>query len=183
MMPRSHSSQTRKCGDGTCGVLPVHALQREAQKLLIDAGARGQLPDIVSFWNLKELLLLLILHCRLRLLSLHWSGHCAPVVDALAGSRDRGNITWSCRASCAQLLVRCGSYRIGQETCAGNRIQSLTRATKWQPAIPSKAELSTGINEFYLFHGTSWNIARTICEHGFDERVATTMASMGLAPK
>ena len=70
-----------------------------------------------------------------------------------------------------------------KKTCAGNRIQSLTRATKWQPAIPSKAELSPGINEFYLFHGTSWNIARTICEHGFDERVATTMASMGLAPK
>jgi hypothetical protein len=56
-------------------------------------------PDIVSFWNLKELLLLLLkellllLHCCLRLLSLDWSGHCAPVVAALAGSRSRGNIT------------------------------------------------------------------------------------------
>jgi hypothetical protein len=66
-----------------------------------------------------------------------------------------------------------------KKTCAGNRIQSLTRATKWQPAIPSKAELSPGINEFYLFHGTSWNIARTICEHGFDERVANDSGLYG----
>jgi hypothetical protein len=35
-----------------------------------------------------------------------------------------------------------------------------------------KAELSTDINEFYLFHGTSSKTARFICEHGFDERVA-----------
>jgi hypothetical protein len=66
-----------------------------------------------------------------------------------------------------------------KKTCAGKCIQSLTRTAKWQPAIPSKTELSTGINEFYLFHGTSWNIARTICEHGFDERVANDICLYG----
>jgi len=38
--------------------------------------------------------------------------------------------------------------------------------------MPSKAEMSTDINEFYLFHGTSSKSAHFICEHGFDERVA-----------
>ncbi len=37
--------------------------------------------------------------------------------------------------------------------------------------MPSKAEMSTDINEFYLFHGTSSKSAHFICEHGFDERV------------
>jgi hypothetical protein len=32
--------------------------------------------------------------------------------------------------------------------------------------------MSTDINEFYLFHGTSSKSAHFICEHGFDERVA-----------
>jgi poly [ADP-ribose] polymerase 7/11/12/13 len=51
-------------------------------------------------------------------------------------------------------------------------IRSLSAATNWQPGIPSKAEMSTDINEFYLFHGTSSKSAHFICEHGFDERVA-----------
>ena len=38
--------------------------------------------------------------------------------------------------------------------------------------MPSKAEMSTDINEFYLFHDTSSKSAHFICEHGFDERVA-----------
>ena len=59
-----------------------------------------------------------------------------------------------------------------KKTCAAQSIRSLTPDTKWQPAIPSKADLSTDINEFYLFHGTSSEKARLICEHGFDERVA-----------
>jgi hypothetical protein len=71
------------------------------------------------------------------------------------------------------------SRDILKKTCAGQRIQSLTRTTKWQPAIPSQAELSTDINEFYLFHGTSSNIARTICEHGFDARLANDIGLYG----
>jgi len=59
-----------------------------------------------------------------------------------------------------------------KKTCAAQSIRSLTPDTNWQPAIPSKADLSTDINEFYLFHGTSSKSARFICEHGFDERVA-----------
>jgi serine/threonine protein kinase len=59
-----------------------------------------------------------------------------------------------------------------KKTCAAQRARSLTTATNWQPAIPSKAELSSDMNEFYLFHGTSSKSARFICEHGFDERVA-----------
>jgi predicted RNase H-like nuclease (RuvC/YqgF family) len=59
-----------------------------------------------------------------------------------------------------------------KKTYAAQHIQSLSSATKWQPAIPSKAELSTDINEFYLFHGTGSRSAQIICAHGFDERVA-----------
>jgi len=69
-----------------------------------------------------------------------------------------------------------------KKTCAAQHVRSLTTTTNWQPAIlsklskkyaeSSKAELSTDINEFYLFHGTSSKSARFICEHGFDERVA-----------
>jgi len=96
------------CGVGVCGCVCARALINNTFSLrrstLKSHSARPgsdtddvresmQLPDIVSFWNLKELLLLLTLHCCLRLLSLNWSGHCVPVVAALAGSRDRGNIT------------------------------------------------------------------------------------------
>jgi hypothetical protein len=59
-----------------------------------------------------------------------------------------------------------------KKTYAAQHIQSLSTATKWQPAIPSKAELSTDINEFNLFHGTGSRSAQIICAHGFDERVA-----------
>ena len=79
-------------------------------------------PDIVSFWNLKELLLLLTLHCCLRLLSLHWSGHCAPVVAALAGSRDRGNIT------CMEL-----SGELRATACALRKLQN--RAGNWRSVV------------------------------------------------
>jgi hypothetical protein len=51
-------------------------------------------------------------------------------------------------------------------------IHSLSTATNWQPVIRSKTEMSTDINEFYLFHGTSSKRAQIICEHGFDERMA-----------
>ena len=33
--------------------------------------------------------------------------------------------------------------------------------------------MSADINEFYLFHGTSSEMAEVICKHGFDERVAS----------
>jgi hypothetical protein len=59
-----------------------------------------------------------------------------------------------------------------KKNCAAQRIRSLSAATNWQPAMPSKAEMSTDLNEFYLFHGTSSKSAQIICEHGFDERVA-----------
>jgi hypothetical protein len=36
--------------------------------------------------------------------------------------------------------------------------------------MPSKAEMSEDINEFYLFHGRSAEMAEIICKHGFDER-------------
>ncbi len=32
--------------------------------------------------------------------------------------------------------------------------------------------MSEDINEFYLFHGTSSEMAEVICKHGFDERMA-----------
>jgi hypothetical protein len=65
-----------------------------------------------------------------------------------------------------------------KKTCAAHRIQTLSTAGTAQPAI-SKAELSTDINEFHLFHGTSWKNARVICEHGFDERVASLSGLYG----
>ena len=58
-----------------------------------------------------------------------------------------------------------------KKSCATQRIRALSTATNWQPDIPSKAEMSTNINEFYLFHGTSSKNAHFISEHGFDERV------------
>ena len=45
--------------------------------------------------------------------------------------------------------------------------------------MPSQAEMSTDINEFYLFHGTSSKSAQIICEHGFDERVANLSGLYG----
>jgi len=59
-----------------------------------------------------------------------------------------------------------------KKSCAAQRVHFRSLTTNWQPAMPSKAELSTDINEFYLFHGTSSKTACFICEHGFDERVA-----------
>jgi serine/threonine protein kinase/ubiquitin len=61
---------------------------------------------------------------------------------------------------------------IFKKYCAAQGIHSLSTATNWQPVIPSKTEMSTVINEFYLFHGTDLKSAQIICEHGFDERVA-----------
>jgi hypothetical protein len=59
-----------------------------------------------------------------------------------------------------------------KKNCAAHGIRSLSAPTNWQPGMPSKTEMSTDINEFYLFHGTSSKNAHFICEHGFDERVA-----------
>jgi hypothetical protein len=64
------------------------------------------------------------------------------------------------------------SRDILKKNVAAQGIRSLSAATNWQPGIPSKVEMSTDINEFYLFHGTSSKSAHFICEHGFDERVA-----------
>jgi hypothetical protein len=66
-----------------------------------------------------------------------------------------------------------------KENFAAHRIPSLSTATNWQPAIPSKQEMSAVINEFYLFHGTSSTRARYICQHGFDERVAALSGLYG----
>jgi hypothetical protein len=66
-----------------------------------------------------------------------------------------------------------------KKTYAAQHIQSLSTATKWQPEIPSKAELSTNVNEFYLFHGTGSRSAQIICSHGFDERVANLKGLYG----
>ena len=51
-------------------------------------------------------------------------------------------------------------------------MRTLSSETRWQPDIASTAELVDGVNEFYLFHGTSSKMAGIISEHGFDERVA-----------
>jgi hypothetical protein len=60
-----------------------------------------------------------------------------------------------------------------KKNVAAQGIRSLSAASRWQPAIPSKeAEMSLDINEFYLFHGTSSKSAHIICKHGFDEHVA-----------
>jgi len=77
-------------------------------------------------------------------------------------------------ASKTNLCGKCISSggKFSKKTCATQSIRSLTPDTNWQPAIPSKADLGTDINEFYLFHRTSSKSARFICEHGFDERVA-----------
>jgi hypothetical protein len=66
-----------------------------------------------------------------------------------------------------------------KKTCAAQGIRSISAVTNWQPAMPSKAEMSTDINEFYLFHGTSSKSAHFICEHGFDERVAALSGLYG----
>jgi hypothetical protein len=52
-----------------------------------------------------------------------------------------------------------------------HKFRELSTATAWQPALETK-DMSKDINEFYLFHGTSLAMARTIAEHGFDHRVA-----------
>jgi hypothetical protein len=52
-------------------------------------------------------------------------------------------------------------------------MRKLSTVTRWQPALTgSKNDLSADVNEFYLFHGTSSQMASVIAEHGFDERVA-----------
>ena len=51
-------------------------------------------------------------------------------------------------------------------------MRKLSSKTRWQPDISSTAELVDGVNEFYLFHGTSSKMAQIISEYGFDERVA-----------
>jgi hypothetical protein len=66
-----------------------------------------------------------------------------------------------------------------KKTYAAQHIQSLSTVTKWQPEIPSQAELSTNVNEFYLFHGTSSTSAQIICAHGFDESVANLTGLYG----
>ena len=38
--------------------------------------------------------------------------------------------------------------------------------------------LEPGLNEVYLFHGTTREVADIITHHGFDERVGTFRASM-----
>jgi hypothetical protein len=66
-----------------------------------------------------------------------------------------------------------------KKNCAAQGISSLSAATNWQSVIPSKTEMSTDINEFYLFHGTDSKSAQIICEHGFDERVANLKGLYG----
>ena len=51
-------------------------------------------------------------------------------------------------------------------------MSKLCSKTDCQPRIPSAEELDKGINEFYLFHGTSSETAAIISEHGFDEHRA-----------
>jgi serine/threonine protein kinase len=66
-----------------------------------------------------------------------------------------------------------------KKNCSAQGFRSLSVATNWQPAMPSKAEMSEDINEFYLFHGTSPEMAEVICKHGFDERVAALSGLYG----
>jgi hypothetical protein len=66
-----------------------------------------------------------------------------------------------------------------KKNCAAHGIRSLSAPTNWQPGMPSKTEMSTDINEFYLFHGTSSKSTYFICEHGFDERVAALSGLYG----
>lgn len=54
----------------------------------------------------------------------------------------------------------------------GSSLRRLASNTRWQPDIPSTAELNAYVNEFYLFHGTSSKRADIIVQYGFDERVS-----------
>jgi hypothetical protein len=56
-------------------------------------------------------------------------------------------------------------------------LPSLRPKTK-QPSLPS-AELSTDLNELFLFHGTDHDSALTIAQYGFDERVANLRGLYG----
>ena len=51
-------------------------------------------------------------------------------------------------------------------------VDNLSAKTRWRPKFASTKDLSSEINEFYLFHGTSLENAHIIAEHGFDERKA-----------
>eukprot|EP00802_Teleaulax_amphioxeia_P020330 Tamp_20608.p1 GENE.Tamp_20608~~Tamp_20608.p1 ORF type:complete len:317 (+),score=46.09 Tamp_20608:2-952(+) len=51
-------------------------------------------------------------------------------------------------------------------------VDNLSAKISWRPKIGSAKDLSSKINEFYLFHGTSFKNAQIIAEHGFDERVS-----------
>ena len=51
-------------------------------------------------------------------------------------------------------------------------VDNLSAKTRWRPKFASSKDLSSEINEFYLFHGTSLENAHIIAEHGFDERKA-----------
>jgi hypothetical protein len=68
-----------------------------------------------------------------------------------------------------------------KKNCAAQGIHSLSTVTNWQPVISSTTEMSTDINEFYLFHGTDLKSAQIICEHGFDERVTNLKDLYGAA--
>jgi poly [ADP-ribose] polymerase 7/11/12/13 len=63
-----------------------------------------------------------------------------------------------------------------KKSWARHAIRSLSAETKWQP---DKADMSAGINEFYLFHGTSPEIADLICKFGFDMCVAALSGLYG----
>jgi hypothetical protein len=65
-----------------------------------------------------------------------------------------------------------------QKRLAAHTIRKLSKSTKLQPAIAS-TEMSADVNEFYLFHGTSLDMAKVICEHGFDERMANLTGLYG----
>jgi len=56
-----------------------------------------------------------------------------------------------------------------KQSWAKQTIRSLSTDTNWQP---DRADMCAAINEFYLFHGTSPEMAEVICEFGFDTRVA-----------
>mmetsp|Transcript_33613 Transcript_33613/g.78457 ORF Transcript_33613/g.78457 Transcript_33613/m.78457 type:complete len:1219 (-) Transcript_33613:1649-5305(-) len=49
----------------------------------------------------------------------------------------------------------------------------LASVTPKQPDLGSSKQFSGSVNELYLFHGTSPQIARTIAQYGFDERRAS----------
>ena len=57
----------------------------------------------------------------------------------------------------------------------------LDRRRSGEPAdvLDDDGLLEPGLNECFVYHGTSANIASVICRHGFDERVAALSGLYG----